>query len=198
MKLVTSLLVACLVTCTFSTIAQTRSSSKSKVKMSPHKIHKLPKVDLDLVDKDYPRSYLARVNKSSITLINRAYHNKTHKPVYFQGTVDFNDINSMTIHSRKRRFKTNIWGALIGGAAGYLVGKSVAREDFNQVSIEILNQRPQAGFVEPILGAIVGASVGIAIGDLFTPIQLDNVNKNPRQTSLYLRGLNKKSKKKRR
>ena len=192
----TYFMIACFILCLGQVQGQNRSNAR--VKLAPRKIHKLPKVDLELIEKNYPRSYLYKVNKSSITLINRAYHNKTFKPVYFQGDLNFDEIKSITIHSRQRRFKTNIWGAAIGGIAGYFVGKAVAREDFNQISIEILDQRPSTGFVEPIIGAIVGASVGIAIGDLFTPVTLDKVNGNTRQTSLYLRGETKRKKKKRR
>jgi hypothetical protein len=152
----------------------------------------MPKVDLDLFEKDYPPSFLYRVNKNSLTLINRAVHNKTFETVYFQGKVDFDDINAITVHSRSRRFKTNIWGAAIGGAIGYFVGKTVARKDFNQFSIELINQRPTAGWAEPIIGTIVGASIGIAIGDLFTPVTIRNVNRNPRKASMYLRGLSRK------
>ena len=172
-------------------------SSSSRISLKPRQIHKLPKVDLDLLEKDYPRSYLYRVKNNSITLINRSVHAKTHETIYFMGDVDFSEINAMTVVDRRRRFKTNLWGALAGGIVGYTIGKLAARDDFNQISIEILNQQPKAGFIEPILGTIVGASLGIAIGDLFTPVRLKDVYKNPRKTSLYLRGLTKKKRKRR-
>ena len=188
------LLTLALLLCTIDSFGQKRN--KSRVTLSPKKIHKLPKVDLELLDKSYPRSFLYKVDRSSVTLINRSYHRQTYKPMYFQGKLGLDQIKSMTIHDRKRRFKTNAWGALIGGVAGYLVGKAIAPDDFSQVSIEILSQQPKTGFIEPIIGTIVGASLGIAIGDLFTPIRIEDVNENPRKTSLYLRGLQKKKNKK--
>ena len=179
-----------------SALAQKKRSS-SRISLSPRKIHKLPKVDLVMLDKTVPRSYLYRVDRSNVTLINRAVHAKTFKPQYIQGKVGLDKIKDMTIYDRKRRFKTNLYGAAIGGALGYIVGKSVAREDFSQVSIEILNQQPTTGFMEPIIGTILGASIGIAIGDQFTPIRLNDVYKQPQKSSLFLRGVMKKKKKKR-
>ncbi len=171
--------------------------SRARINLKPRQIHKLPKVDLDLIEKTYPQSYLYRVKRNSIVLINRTYHRTTHDANYFQGEINFDEINTITVHSRKRKFKTNLWGALIGGTVGYLVGKSVAKEDFKQISIELLNQQPTTGFIEPILGTIVGASIGVAIGDLFTPITIEDVHKRPRQTSIFLRGITNKKKSRR-
>ncbi len=191
---------ALLLVLTFTLVATTtvfaqNKRSKARVTLNPRKIHKLPVVDLVHLERSYPRSFLYRVDRTSVTLINRAIHNKTFEIEYFQGKLDLDQIKEMTIYDKGRRFKTNLIGAAIGGITGYFIGKSVAREDFNQVSIELLSQRPQTGFIEPILGTIVGASVGIAVGDLFTPIRLRDVHENPRKSSIFLRGLLKKKKK---
>jgi gas vesicle protein len=107
--------------------------------------------------------------------------------MYFNGVVPFDQIDRITVISRKRKLQTNLIGAAIGGAAGYLVGRQLRPDGLRQANIELISQPPQNGFIEPILGGIIGAGLGTVIGDLFTPVQIENVNKNPREAAKKLR-----------
>ncbi len=170
--------------------------AQSNLKLKPREIHRLAKVDLVMEDgKHVPRSWLYRVNRSDIQIVSKSYHNYSYDAVYFTGKVPLEDIKTITIMSRQRRFRTNLVGALIGGVAGYVVGHTLRAEAHQSERIEVLNQKTFSGVVEPFIGVIIGASVGVAIGDLFTPVTLD-VNVNERRASRMLREISRKGKKK--
>ena len=163
----------------------------------PGEVARMPIVLIDLLEKSYPRSHLEKVNNSSIVIVNRSIHRHTLRPMYFSGDVSFDQISRITIISQKRKWKTNLIGAAIGGAAGYLVGRQLRPDRIRRANIELISQPAQNGFIEPILGGILGAGLGAVIGDLFTPISIEQVNENPREAAKTLRTYlpNKKKKK---
>ncbi len=119
-----------------------QSMAQSNLKLKPSKIQKLPKVDIEMADgKEVPRSWLYRVNRSDLQVVSKAYHDNSYDPIYFSGKILLEDIKSITILTRQRRFKTNIIGAVLGGAAGYLIGRSLRAEEHRNEQIEILSQR---------------------------------------------------------
>lgn len=149
---------------------------------TPAEIHKMPIVMIDLQEKSYPRSYLQKVSATSVVIIKKTMHERTLQPMYFSGEIALDQIESITLISRKRKWRTNLIGAAVGGTAGYFIGRQFKPEPLMQSNIELANQAPRNGFIEPILGTLIGLGVGIVVGDLFTPLRIDNVSQNPRQT----------------
>lgn len=195
-----TLLLLCLFL--FSSLGAEAQRSQRKEKFKPSEVSKMPIVLIDMVEKSYPRAHLQSVSNSSLTIIKKTLHEHTLKPMYFSGVVPLDDIESIVLISKKRRFKTNIIGAAIGGAVGYFVGRQFRPDPLRQANIELSSQRPVNGFIEPILGGIVGVGIGTIIGDLFTPLYIDNVNRNQKEAISKLKehtvNPRKKSKKRRR
>ncbi len=144
-------------------------------------MNKMPVVLIDLLEKSYPKAHLQKVSSSSITVIKKTIHEYTLVPMYFSGEIALDQIESITLISGKKRLRTNLLGAAIGGATGYLIGRKLRPAQLRQNNIELLNQRPLNGFIEPILGGIIGLGIGTVVGDLFTPIHIDNVRGNPKK-----------------
>lgn len=157
-----------------------RASQRSPA-YKPAEIHKMPVVLIDLQEKSYPRSYLQKVTATSVMIIKKTMHERTLQPMYFTGEIALDQIESITLVSRKRKWRTNLIGAAVGGTAGYFIGRQFKPEPLSQANIELLNQPPRNGFIEPILGSLIGLGVGIVVGDLFTPLRIDNVSQNPRK-----------------
>lgn len=164
-----------------STISSLAQRSQRRQTFEPSEVNKMPIVLIDAVDKNYPKVHLQKVTDASITIIKKTLHDHTLKPMYFSGSVPLEDIESIVLISKKRRFKTNAIGAVIGGSVGYLVGRQFRPDPLRQANIELASQKPRNGFIEPILGGIIGVGLGAVIGDLFTPIYIDNVNRNQKQ-----------------
>lgn len=199
MKSSTLLFLCLFALCSFGAEAQ---RSQRKVKFKPSEVSKMPVVLIDMIEKSYPKAHLQSVSNSSLTIIKKTLHEHTLEPMYFSGVVPLDEIESIVLVSKKRRFKTNIIGAAVGGALGYFIGRQFRPDPLRQPNIELANQRPVNGFIEPILGGIVGVGFGTIIGDLFTPLYIDNVNRNQREAIAKLKehtvNPRKKSKKRRR
>lgn len=164
-----------------SSVVCSAQRAQRKQTFKPSEVNKMPIVLLDVVDKKIPKSHLFKVSNSSISIINKTIHDHTQRPMYFSGEVPLDQIESIVLISKKRRFKTNMIGAIVGGTVGYLVGRQFRPDPIRQVNIELASQPPVNGFIEPILGGIVGLGLGAVIGDLFTPIYIDNVHRNQKQ-----------------
>ncbi|NND32288.1 MAG: hypothetical protein HKN76_06815 [Saprospiraceae bacterium] len=186
-------MIVCLCTLFLTSVFGQRRSNQFKAS----DLAKMPIVYIDLIEKSYPRSYLDRVSNSSITIVNRTFHERTLRPMYFSGVVPLDQIKHITIISKKRKWQTNLIGGAIGGAAGYFLGRQFRPDRIRQANIELIDQPPSNGFIEPILGGILGVGLGVVIGDLFTPVHIDNVNSNPRQAVRTLREHSPKKKKRR-
>ena len=158
--------------------------SQRKQQFKPSEVDKMPIVLLDLVEKSYPKSHLQKVSNSSITIINRTVHEITFKPMYFSGDVALDQINSIVVYSRKRRFRTNLIGAVAGGALGYFVGKQLEPSE-REAGLDFFY--PRKYNVPSVIGGVIGASIGAVIGDLFTPLHIDHVNTNPKQAVAKLK-----------
>ncbi|MCB0669396.1 MAG: hypothetical protein KDC80_26410 [Saprospiraceae bacterium] len=196
MKSSTSLALL-LVMATFVSVSAQRSQRRQS--FDPAEVRKMPIVLIDMVDKSYPRVHLQKVTDASLTVIKRTLHDHTLKPMYFSGTVALDEIESIVLISKKRRFRTNAIGAVVGGALGYFVGRQFRPDPIRQANLELASQRPVNGFIEPILGGIVGFGLGAVVGDLFTPIYIDNVSRNQKQAISTLKDYapNRRSKKSR-
>lgn len=175
------ILLACMFVISISFAQRTALNSR------PDGLGKMPIVFLEVNNKFYPKSYLARVNNTSIMLINKTMHRNTWEDMYFKGSVDLKDVNRIMIVDRKKKWRNNLVGALLGGAAGYFVGNLLKPGQLRQNNIELIGQPPQNGFVEPILGTLVGASVGMIVGDRLTPVTIEHVNRNPERSARQIR-----------
>lgn len=184
MKSSIALLVLLCILYSLPTHAQ-RSQRNQQFKSS--EINKMPIVVIDMIEKSYPKAHLQKVTNSSLMIIKKTIHEHTFKPMYFAGEVPIDQIESITLISKKRKWQTNLIGAAAGGAIGYFVGNLLRPDQIRQNNIELISQRPRNGFVEPILGGIVGVGIGTVIGDLFTPLHIDGVNRNPKKAIAKLR-----------
>jgi len=191
----TLFIVLLLVACSVASQAQ-RNQRREKFK--PSEVSKMPVVLIDLVEKSYPRAHLQKVTNSSITIIKKTVHEHTLRPMYFSGEVQLDQIESIVLISKKRRLQTNLIGAAVGGVLGYFVGNQIKADPRNRKASELFYRRPLN--VEPILGGIIGVGLGAVIGDLFTPLYIDNVNRNPKQAISKLKEYapSRKSKKRKR
>ncbi len=166
-----------------------RNALSSKVTLSPREVHRLPIVTLDMHEHHLPKSYLYRITNSDLTLISRSRHLNTWEMMYFRGRVSLNDIEAITVVSRQRRLRINITGAVVGGLTGYMVGRWMRPDPIRQRNIEVLGQWPVNGFVEPALGAIIGASLGVCFGEFLAPVRIEGVSRNPSASVRALRRL---------
>lgn len=198
MKSFTIFILLCSLLLAVPSLAQRSRQITSNIK--PAEINRMPVVMIDLLEKSYPKAHLQKLSNSSITVIKKTIHEHTLRPMYFSGEIALDQIESITLISGKRRLRTNLLGAAVGGAAGYLIGRQLRPAQLRQNNIELINQRPLNGFIEPILGGIIGLGIGTGVGDLFTPIQIHNVRGNPKKAISTLREYtpSRKSKKTRR
>lgn len=180
---ITTTVVLCIICC-FPIHAQ-RSQRSQQFKAS--EVNKMPIVLIDMIEKSYPRAHLQKVTNSSLTIIKKTIHERTLRPMYFAGEVPIDQIESITLISKKRKWRTNLIGAAVGGAVGYFIGNQLRPDRIRQNNIELISQPAQNGFIEPILGGIVGVGVGTVIGDLFTPLHISGVNHNPKKAIPKLR-----------
>jgi hypothetical protein len=199
MKSSTSLLLLIFVLFSLPTHAQ---RSQRNQQFDPSEINKMPVVLIDMIERSYPKAHLQKVSNSSLMIIKKTIHDRTLKPMYFSTEVSLDEIESITLISKKRKWRTNLIGAAIGGTVGYFVGNQFRPDRLRQANIELISQPPQNGFIEPILGGIVGLGIGTIIGDLFTPLHIEGVSQNQKNAIAKLREYapsrrSKKNKKKR-
>lgn len=155
-------------------------SAQKKVRIKPEDVAKISIVKMEVGDRTFPASMLYSVGRRSMTVVKTSIDVSTGKEFYLPVEIDINEFDHITIYNRKRKR----WGMLIGGVtmglASYFVANQFTNKRLNAPSIEILGQEPQTGFVEPFVAGILGAGVGVILGDLLSPVRI-NVKKNRRE-----------------
>ncbi len=165
--------------------------------IDPEEVKSMPVVHLDLWEKSYPKSYLSEVNEYSISVISSVVHQKTRVPNYFQGDIDFSEINKIKLVERNRQWRTNLIGAGVGMVSGFLVGRALRPEPERQFLLDLINQPTSKSIAEPILGSVIGGCAGLVVAEYcFTPVRIKNVSSNPEQASSILSGFIEKSRRK--
>ncbi len=161
----------------------------SKVRFKEKEIKKMSTVLLEKNEQKYPKSYLYRIKKDSITLIAPVKDVKGEKPVFCYKKLSLKDFDKLTVSNREERIKFSLIGGLIFGSLGYVIMRNAAQGDIReQPNIAFLGQRANSGRVEAMLGGLTGFGLGVLIGDLIADRKID-LRRQERQAVKRLKAL---------
>ena len=144
-----------------------------KVRIKPQDVKNISEVKLEVDGRIFPKAMLYRVNRREMTLVRESSNYVSKESFYIPTEIAIDEFDYITIYNRKRK----IWAQIIGGVGlatvSYVVVDQIYDNKMSNVFLEILNQPPQHRFVEPIVAGILGAGVGVILGELLHPVKID-------------------------
>ncbi len=155
-------------------------SAQKKVRIKPEDRADVSIVKMQVDDRVFPKSMLYRVHRKTMTVVKTSIDVSTGNEFYIPVEIDINEFDYITIYNRKRKRMGMLIGGVSMALAAYFVTDQLTNKSISQPSIEILGQAPQTGFVEPVVAGILGAGVGVILGDLLSPVRI-NVKKNRKE-----------------
>jgi hypothetical protein len=161
-------------------------TAQRKVRIKPKDVKGISMVKMTVGDRTFPKSMLYSVHRKAMTVVKTSTDASTGKEFYLPVELDINEFDYITIYSRKRKRMGQLIGGVSLALAAYFVTNQLSNKHLDAPSIEILGQAPQTGFVEPIVAGILGAGVGVILGDLLSPLRI-NVKKDRREAYLKLK-----------
>ena len=153
-------------------------NAQRKVRIKPADLKKVSYVKLKTAEKEFPKLILYKTTRKDLTVVRHTMEDATGRDVFMPHTVAIDEFDHITIYNKKRR----IWGQIIGGVglgatAYFVTDQIVGGNDVDQITIELLGQSPESNFIEPIVAGIIGAGVGVILGEMLSPIRI-NVKKD--------------------
>jgi|GEM_PF-2362436 len=150
----------------------TDAVAQKKVRIKPEDRAGISMVKMEVGDRVFPKSMLYKVQRKTMTVVKTSIDASTGEEFFIPVEIDINEFDYITIYNRKRKRM----GMLIGGVSmalvSYFVADQLGNKNLNSPSIELLGQEPQTGFVEPYVAAILGAGVGVILGDILSPVRI--------------------------
>lgn len=164
-KTLTICLALMLIAVTWSQ-AQNRSN---KVKVKPDQIKKMSTVVLEKDKKKFPKSYLYRMTKDSISLITPVKEVRGEPTIYCQKKLSLKDFDYLTVSNRKERLRLSVISGLIAGTLSYVITRNALRGDVaDEPNLVLLGQRANSGRIEAAIMGVTGFGFGVLIGDLIS------------------------------
>ena len=140
-------------------------------------IRKLSKIHLFRGDKAYPESFLKAVRNDSLLLYTSLYH-KDSGLFFTDAIVDFNNFDRATIINKKKRIRNTVLASASMGLASFFITKHLTKADPSRAFISPgtdprVNRPLNSGNTEGVLAGVIGAGVGLIIGEKFFKTRID-------------------------
>lgn len=158
----------------FLSVSFLNAQNRSKVRFKPDQIKKMSTVILEKDGFKYPKSYLYRMDKDSITLICPVRGERYAEQVYCQKKMAFDDWDYLTVSKRSERVRYSLICGLAVGTLSYILTKNALQGDINdEPNLRILGQQANPGRIEATIMGVTGFGLGILIGDLLSDKKVD-------------------------
>ena len=145
-------------------------AAQRTVDLDPKVSKKISRVRFYQDEQKFPNALLYKTRRDELTVLRQAVDATTGSPMYIPVRLDPNDFDKIVIYNRKRKTKYQIVGGVGMAALSYFVVDQLSHNNLDQISIEILNQPPEHRFVEPIVAGIIGAGIGVLVGEFLSPV----------------------------
>jgi len=137
-------------------------------------IKKLSRTEIDLVTSRLPsnRIYIYMLKEDSVGLLIPPRRSLDLPAVTIKRTYAYKDISKLVIINPKRKSRVGWIGSAIGLAAGVGVGLLISEDDAPSDNLAPLGQTTAPSLFEPIIGGVLGWSIGKTVGEISSRVKL--------------------------
>lgn len=158
-----------------------QAQRSNNVRVKSEQIKKMSTVILEKDGQKFPKSYLYRMTKDSISLITPVMERYNQDPIYCRKKLAFSDFDYLTVSNRSERLRFQLIGGLALGTLSYIVTRNATRGDINdEPNLILLGQRANSGKIEAALMGLTGFGLGILVGELLSEKKI-NLRRNQRR-----------------
>lgn len=150
-----------------------QEATKRTVKIKAKDVKNISTVTLESNGRKFPAYKLYRTTRSELTLLRDEPSDMLKEGHFAPFKVELDAFDKVVIHNRKR----TIWASIIGGVGlagvSYFVVDQLSENNLDSPQLELLGQETSHRFIEPIVAGILGAGIGVIVGEMLAPIRID-------------------------